>query len=1137
MANISLMILKIVLIFISVFTVNTHAVFAGNAVNAGNAGNAGKSDMPDLYFAPVDTSFHADAYPILTPLESGSLKVLFVGTYDRVASISLEVAARLDCRVETVLTPSRSDFSQVEDSHSERLKTLLGYNWDVIWLDFDIQSLPEDVTSLVFGHVSSGTGLVYAGEMDDVDPFKTRGKIDEEALELVSYETIGSIEAVRRDKGIIAVIPQISSEYGSRGLGDYYNLAAYSVYYTADIPTGTRIANVQMPRKQIEQEVMGIMKYRIHLERGDTPDTLTVTSRFRNDNGEVVHKSPEKFVIQSGRSFVILDFVQLPVGVYSVDISVSGSDGIHAFTGTELDVGVIDKIKDANLWSLSAKTGDFIIGSVNTTTVIKEGIAISAELVDSRGDRIEKFNIELVPGRMTADFSFKIKHSLSRLIFVKLRYYKNNELVQTVEKPLFVDRTYNPFAFSFIVNNSNSSGSGFLLDDKYAALARAGVNVFALDMSGMETAGEMYDAAFLASRTGAGIIPVLSGDGASEGGDVLENRLISAVDTLRHTLPLVYSIGPDKDSDQSGHSAWEGFEKKYLRAADIISKRDSSAVAGIAGVDPALLFAADGGTALAGSFNMIMPRFTVRSPGGGGSENMLPNSVYGNDRAMKGFHLSGSALRGNDDYFRYIPWYSLFNGMNSIWWDSMYGADDAALTPQIGLDPSFSTVAAETREIMNGIDTLILKSKRIYDGIAVYYSPSSLLLEDGTGSGSGSHRRSKASVSMDSFYRACRDLGFSPIVLSDSLLEDMLIESEECSVLILPYSQVIPDASIEIIKEFARAGGTVISDMRPAVLGEDLSMRGSGGLDELFGISQSMEREPSTVTGVFGMSDPAAGVIPLSGAHINLSADPGVSVRDGAEVLAHIGGQPAVIKNAYGEGMGIFLNMEMDIFDDIRFSGDENVYSHILALCLDMGGVRRSFVNLTDDDNDSVPGVGMSIFRDGAADYVGLLAEPSGSTVPVTGLESLKMTFNFTGMSKYIYRLRDNRFLGAKNTVSVEMTPGRAELFALLPYRVQRLDLDIKNSVVRSGGFLEFEVSVISHDSAVKTGHHVLQIRLSGEDNKINPYYTHSVETVNGTYTGSVPLLSDGNSGRLFLEVIDIISGKKSRKGFIISNL
>jgi len=115
---------------------------------------AGVLDDATIPFTRVDTTFHAETYPIAAPLSGGPLRLLFIGRHDGVGRACVEVASRLDSSIETLLTESRRHLGTVslwkefqprvltEPEISKRLSGLLHEEWDAFWLDYDIDALP-----------------------------------------------------------------------------------------------------------------------------------------------------------------------------------------------------------------------------------------------------------------------------------------------------------------------------------------------------------------------------------------------------------------------------------------------------------------------------------------------------------------------------------------------------------------------------------------------------------------------------------------------------------------------------------------------------------------------------------------------------------------------------------------------------------------------------------------------------------------------------------------------------------------------------------------------------------------------------------------------------------------------------------
>ncbi len=78
------------------------------------------------------------------------------------------------------------------------------------------------------------------------------------------------------------------------------------------------------------------------------------------------------------------------------------------------------------------------------------------------------------------------------------------------------------------------------------------------------------------------------------------------------------------------------------------------------------------------------------------------------------------------------------------------------------------------------------------------------------------------------------------------------------------------------------------------------------------------------------------------------------------------------------------------------------------------------------------------------------------------------------------------------------MLSGRSDLYALLPYRVKNIDLNIKSSVVSAGDSVQYSVEIIPHETGSKPGRHVIRIQVIGPDGNEMPYFSESFETEDG---------------------------------------
>jgi len=128
--------------------------------------------------------------------------------------------------------------------------------------------------------------------------------------------------------------------------------------------------------------------------------------------------------------------------------------------------------------------------------------------------------------------------------------------------------------------------------------------------------------------------------------------------------------------------------------------------------------------------------------------------------------------------------------------------------------------------------------------------------------------------------------------------------------LYLPYPLVLTYAAARSLKEYVRAGGTLVSEARPAWNDE----RGfaheripGAGLDEVFGAREALLRSPETTE--FAMAEDAAVPGMKPGEKVKgYGFEEHLAVSTGAAVLAHFaGGEPAVTSARFGLGRAVLI--------------------------------------------------------------------------------------------------------------------------------------------------------------------------------------------------------------------------------------
>jgi len=1150
---------------------------------------ASYADVPEnvfTVFTYADSVFSTESYPMAKPLKGGPLRILLFGNHGSAGRMSIEITARLDCRLSAVFTRDRKTLYssasgegkgvEPEDSLiARRLGELLAERWDVFWLDFDVESLPAVLRDKLMGAVERGAGLVFVGDRKDIRSYVTKRRIDGRALEVVSYGETRAETAGRRKRGIVVCMPPPPGEGHIHEMYDYFSCAVNAILFASPGPKETAVVKVHAPKK-IEYESMHFVNLRLDLYHAGEGRPMDVCCRYRDAAGRIVHESVERFNIRKGRSFINLDYPVLPVGRYSLDVSISDEGGVTVLAGTSFVVAAAQSIEDVKLWSPVSMEGGVIAGTVRLSEKFREGMRLRAELLDSRGRLYDSSELEVIPGRYTSQFSFLARETCDRVMTVAIHFIKGGEPVQTVARHVYLRKPYDSHVFSLMVGGAGSrrfGGAGC-----FGSLRDAGVAAFVLDLPVVEEGGGVFERVLEASVHGSEVIPVF------RCADVEGYGVRAAVDTLRRLgLPgyIVRLEGCGRPRESFGeylgkkygtveslNEAWgtrfTSFEQVSSASSkepgpgesclqrldsvlyeehtalglrrgirEYIVRSDSTARVGVIGTPPV--------PAAEAIMRVDMPE-PVMTGFGAGLNPRLENVVLlrGNDDegAMVIRRLEGGMLnRLEKPFLRTVPWRSLFTGMNGIWWDVESGWMDSPLTPAGSPSPAFSTLAGEVNEITKGIDRLLSGCTGRPGRIGILYSPLSILAAETANARRGADGGSfnPAVESLRAFYLLCRDTGYTPVFVTEEQVSAGLPEGDYTA-LVLPFVQPLSDELSGGLEAFVTNGGRLIADVGTGVMDENLAARKRGALDDVFGIVQSAGGVLRRGRGVLEPLDAGevrmTGVSPIPDSFF----DGNLELREGGRAFraASIDGVPAMVVNGYGEGRTVFYNLAMWTYSRFRDGepGDDLRNLFLSSMRLLYGAEETGPYAVLRDGGKNVRDAVLYVFRDGDAAYIGVLPDPSMKTDGGGGTATLEISGS--GGRKAVYDVRNGVFLGMIERIPVSLKPGEARLFALLPYRVRELKVTVDKPVVKTGDKLGYGVAVVPHESGVEPGRHVFRVSVVGPDGKERPCFTGSFDGHRGAFRGSLRIALNDTPGRWTLRVADTATGKRAERAFMV---
>jgi len=497
----------------------------------------------------------------------------------------------------------------------------------------------------------------------------------------------------------------------------------------------------------------------------------------------------------------------------------------------------------------------------------------------------------------------------------------------------------------------------------------------------------------------------------------------------------------------------------------------------------------------------------------------LPGSLMG------GYTQWGPANARGREYATKMPWSVLFQGFNFYY---TYWGDTGATLLAHDLSPyeDLKCLLEEYREIKQGIGKLLHEAEREHNGVAVLYSIASVhhwTLTTG---------RVRATGGIQKSYKAWEALltdvhGPFRFVSYEQVAQGILAQ-EGFKLLVLPYSQALSPSEIKAIKAFVRQGGVVLADLRPGVSDGHCKAYPASPLDEVFGAIQN-----TTTPGLKNnwVSLPLAGnssVEPLG----RLLTDGSLRLGNGGQAAHSVGDVPLLVTHQFGKGKGILLNFSVNDYLVINAASgyDRSVHGETLRSFL------RSLLESTALErpvrlSPELKGLCAYTFRSGGTRHLGLLQEmpepmqnyAAGTAAP---LITKRTTVSFDA-NTHIYDSRTKRYLGFSDKMTTHVTPGIAQVFSLVPYRVGSIDVTVP-AEVEQGDRVPYEARIAATETPEK---HVLHISLIGPDGKAIRWYTKNVECTGGKYAGELTLALDEKPGTYELSVTDAATGVEGRAG------
>lgn len=482
---------------------------------------------------------------------------------------------------------------------------------------------------------------------------------------------------------------------------------------------------------------------------------------------------------------------------------------------------------------------------------------------------------------------------------------------------------------------------------------------------------------------------------------------------------------------------------------------------------------------------------------------------------------------------RFFPWRALFHGGH---WCFYYMLWTVSKSNQMILDFDGSPHGAypilardEWADIKSGIGKLFIETRFTDDGIALPYSLPSIYCGELLGVNHFKDLYNHKSL--------VEELGFqhNSFLMQPAAGGDFLPRGTR--VLFLPTTLCLSDETVEAILLFVRKGGIAVADYLPGVRDQHGRLRNPNPLDELFGVDRAAVSDNRKSMEVSFLPGAPASLQPLRPKLI--PGEPGLKLRGRAEAWGSFSdGSPLVIVNRQGKGRAVYTNLDIGAYGSTRAAGAagevtfetrgaqdfvqtvQAIYQEIARLA----GLRRR-VTLTSRGKPLTHGETFYYTDETQLPlYVGTLIDAP---------ETHRVEVQFPHKA-HLYDVRDGAYHGLTDRFEDEFHPGRVQVYAALPYRVDALSLSVDRpnaEFVFSPG-ADVRVRAAVQPAQAKPVLHVFRVEVYSPSGGLEEAYTANYRGVDGRLDSIIPLGHNAAEGTWRVVVTDVATRTRSAVHF-----
>jgi hypothetical protein len=469
----------------------------------------------------------------------------------------------------------------------------------------------------------------------------------------------------------------------------------------------------------------------------------------------------------------------------------------------------------------------------------------------------------------------------------------------------------------------------------------------------------------------------------------------------------------------------------------------------------------------------------------------------------------------NEAQAHHEAWSPLLGGANAFfeWWGARHLGYNF-VRPDLSLFKIATTMSEQVAETKAGVGKLLMESEFATLPVVVYESSRSGVACAALAKLSNDPEAQKRGIS--GIPDTLRRLQIPVRYVHSEQVEDGILAKDDIRLVLMSREMAVSDAEIEALRLFVANGGILVADYDIGLRDEHGNLRAEMPLAGVFGVKFVPGQDIPVPAGLAVEKDHGQlrftglkGNLPRNGFGANLGLTTG-------QALATIGGKlPVLVVNSHGKGLAVYLNFNPGLLE-----GEAGAKSlpDLLESLIAQAKIERPFT-VVDAEGKPVK-LRMGVFRSGDLRYVGFSADPEGNSLA----EQRKMDVTLKSRQEgFLYDVRRRQSLGKTKEHRLTLTPGWAELFSLLPYSVERIDVTAAGDGTPPGTVAHVEAKLAT--SAQKPGKHVLALRVVDPTGRKRPEHDRNLVDEAGRCGVDIPVALNDPPGKWTVTLRDVATG------------